>query len=151
MCHFADFFYFENGCCYLMLGLHYVPGSHGSHGSQKHSSPWCFSHFCLCVQVLLSLATFSHGLSRSAVAEARRRATVCHGWFYVPSRPATFCWDLSRFVTLRSSSATSIKLCQGTWAMNGVWSPIRPRYKEEVHKAATSVILCTLDQKHHYM
>ena len=29
----------------LMLGLHYVPGSHGSHGSQKRSSPWCFSHF----------------------------------------------------------------------------------------------------------
>ena len=27
---------------YLMLGLHYVPGSHGSHGSQKRSSPWCF-------------------------------------------------------------------------------------------------------------
>ena len=83
-----------------------------------------FSHFCLCVQVLLSLATFSHGLSRSAVPEASRRATVCHGWFYVSSRPATFCWDLSRFVTLRSSSATSIKFCQGfydeTWAMNGV-------------------------------
>ena len=76
-----------------------------------------FSHFCLCVQVLLSLATFSHGLSRSApgsaVTEARQRATVCHGWFYVSSRPATFCWDLSRFVTLRSSSATSIKFCQG--------------------------------------
>ena len=82
-----------------------------------------FSHFCLhglCVKVLLSLATFSHGLSRSAVAEARRHAKVCHGWFYVPSRPATFCWDLSRFVTLRSSSATCIKLCRGTWAMNGV-------------------------------
>ena len=79
-----------------------------------------FIHFCLCVQVLLSLATFSHGLSRSAVAEARQCATVCHGWFYVPSRPATFCWDLSLFVTLRSSSATSIKLFQGTWAMNGV-------------------------------
>ena len=79
-----------------------------------------FSHFCLCVQVLLSLATFSHGLSRSAVAEARRRATVCHGWFYVPPRPATFCWDLSRFITLLSSSVTSIKFCQGTWAMNGV-------------------------------
>ena len=97
----------------VMLGLHYVPGSHGSHGSQKRSSPWCFSHFCLCFQVLLSLATFSHGLSRSAVTEARRRATVCHGWFYVCPRPATFCWDLSRFVTLRSSSATSIKFCQG--------------------------------------
>ena len=51
-----------------------------------------FSYFCLCVQVLLSLAAFSHGLSRSAVSEARRRATVCHGWFYVSSRPATFCW-----------------------------------------------------------
>ena len=79
-----------------------------------------FSHFCLSVQVLLSLATFSHGLSRSAVVEVRRRATVCHGWFNVPSRPAAFCWDLSRFVTLRSSSATSIKFCQGTWEMNGV-------------------------------
>ena len=52
---------------FLMLGLHYVPGSHGSHGSQKRSSPWCFSHFCLCVQVLLSLATFSHGLCSSSV------------------------------------------------------------------------------------
>ena len=96
----------------LMLGLHYVPGSHGSHGSQKRSSPWCFSHFCLCVQVLLSLTTFSHGLSRSAVTEACRRATVCHGWFYVSSQPATFCWDLSHFVTLQSSSATSMKFCQ---------------------------------------
>ena len=72
-----------------------------------------FIHFYLCVQVLLSLATFSQGLSRCAVKEARRRATVCHGWFYVSSWPATFCWDLSRFVTLRSSSATSIKFCQG--------------------------------------
>ena len=62
-----------------------------------------FSHFSLCVQVLLSLATFSHGLSRSAVTEARRRTTVCHGCFYVSSQPAAFCWDLSRFVTLRSS------------------------------------------------
>ena len=26
----------------LMLGLHYVPDSHGSHGRQKRSSPWCF-------------------------------------------------------------------------------------------------------------
>ena len=25
--------------CTLMLGLHYVPGSHGSHRSQKRSSP----------------------------------------------------------------------------------------------------------------
>ena len=69
--------------------------------------------FCLNIQVMLSLATFSHGLSRSAVTEARRRATVCHGWFYVSSRLATFCWDLSRFVTLRSRPAKSIKFSQG--------------------------------------
>ena len=56
-----------------------------------------FSHFCLCVQVLLSLATFSHGLSRSAVAEARRRATVCHGWFYVLLGPLTFCYVVIKF------------------------------------------------------
>ena len=139
----------------LMLGLHYVPGSHGSHGSQKRSSPWCFSHFCLYVQVLLSLATFSHGLSRSVVTEARRRSTVCHGWCYVSSQPATFCWDLSRFVTLRSSSASlqsSVKVFDDeTWGMIGVWAPICPQYKEEVHKAAAIVILCTHDQKHHYM
>ena len=83
-----------------------------------------FSHFCLCVQVLLRLATFPDGLSMSVVIEARRRATVCHGWFYVSSRPATFCWDLSRFVTLRSSSATSTSsvnvFYDKSWAMNCV-------------------------------
>ena len=77
-----------------------------------------FSHFCLCVQVLLSLATFFHGLSRSVMTEAPRRATVCHGWFYVSSRPVTLCWDLSRLVTLRSISATSIKFCQGFLRLN---------------------------------
>ena len=98
---------------FLMLGLHYVPGSTAVTVVRNVARRGVFSHFCLCVQVLLSLATFSHGLSRSAVTEARRRATVCRRWFYVSSRPATLCWDLSRFVTLRSSSATSIKFCQG--------------------------------------
>ena len=49
--------------------------------------------------------------------ETRRRTTfkptVCHGRLYVSSRPATFWWDLSRFVTLQSKFATSIKFCQG--------------------------------------
>ena len=45
----------------LMLGLHYVPGDHGS---MKRSSPWCFGHFYLPVQVLSSLVKFCHGLSR---------------------------------------------------------------------------------------
>ena len=34
-----------------------------------------FSHFCLCVQVLLSLATFSHGLSWQRLAGALRSVT----------------------------------------------------------------------------
>ena len=121
----------------FMLGLHYVPGSHGSYGSQKRSSPWCFSHFCLCVQVLLSLATFSHGLTRSAVTEARRRATICHGWFYVSSRPVTFCWDLSRFVTLRTSSATSIKFCQGN--VGDKWC-LSPKFARGIKRRSTKLL-----------
>ena len=69
-----------------------------------------FSHFRLCSQVLLCLATFSHGLSRSAVTETRyglsrmvlRFLPACH----VLLGPITF-------FTLRSSSATFIKFCQG--------------------------------------
>ena len=56
-----------------------------------------FSYFCLCVQVLLSLAAFYHGLSRSAVSEARRRArSVTDGSTFPPGLPRsvgplTFC------------------------------------------------------------
>ena len=68
----------------------------------------CFSHFCLCVQVLLSLATFSHGLSRSAVKVCRdigspvryglsrmflRFLPVCH----VLLGPLTFCYVAIKF------------------------------------------------------
>ena len=107
-----------------MLGLHYVPGSHGSHGSQKRSFPWCFSHFCLCVQVLLSLATFSHGLSRSAVTKARRRATVCQdGSTFHPGllRSVGTSHVLLRCdqVLLRLSSSVKV-FYDKTWAMNGV-------------------------------
>ena len=77
-----------------------------------------FSHVCLCVKVLLSLATFSHGLSRSAVLEARaaryglsrmvlRFIPACHVLF----GPLTFCYVaikfcyvyqvLSRFTTIK--------------------------------------------------
>ena len=99
---------FENIFCYplglfVMLELHYVPGSHGSHGSQKRSSQWCFSHFCLCVQVLLSLATFSQGLSRSAMTEARRRYGLSRMVLrFIPAcnvllGPLTFCYVAIKF------------------------------------------------------
>ena len=48
----------------FMLCLHYVPGNHGSHDSPKCSVLWGFGHFCLYIQVLLRLVTFSHDLSR---------------------------------------------------------------------------------------
>ena len=44
--------------------LHYVPGDHGSHGSPKRSAPCDLVNFCLGAQVLLSIITFCHGLSR---------------------------------------------------------------------------------------
>ena len=53
-------------------------------------------------------------------------------------------------VLLRLSSSVKV-FYDKTWTMNGVSAPICPRYKEEVHKAAAIVRLCTLDQKHHYM
>ena len=52
----------ENG--WLTLRLHYVPGDHGSHGSPKRSAPCDLVKFCLGTQVLLSIITFRHGLSR---------------------------------------------------------------------------------------
>ena len=48
----------------LTLRLHYVPGDHGSHGSPKRSAPCDCVNFCLGTQVLLSIITFRHGLSR---------------------------------------------------------------------------------------
>ena len=136
----------------LMLGLHYVPGSHGSHGSQKRSSPWRFSHFCLCVQVLLSLTTFSHGLPWQRLAGALRSVTDGSTFHPDLSRSVGTSYVLLRCdqVLLRLSSSVKV-FYDKTWAMNGVWAPICTRYKEEVHKAAAIVILCTLDQKHHYM
>ena len=49
---------------FLTLRLHYVPGDHGSHGSPKRSAPCDLVNFCLGTQVLLSIITFRHGLSR---------------------------------------------------------------------------------------
>ena len=110
----------------VTLGLHYVPGDHGS---MKRSSPWCLGHFYLPDQVLSNLVTFCHGLSRYPwwtvgcwILETRRRTTVrptvCYGCVFVPFRSAMASWDLSCFVTFQSSSATSIKFCQGLLRQN---------------------------------
>ena len=57
------FFQFSSNT-HLTLRLHYVPGDHGSHGSPKRSAPCDLVNFCLGTQVLLSIITFRHGLSR---------------------------------------------------------------------------------------
>ena len=71
-CHAAAKRYFHHHQCHLRnklqslltLRLHYVPGDHGSHGSPKRSAPCDLVIFCLGTQVLLSIITFRHGLSR---------------------------------------------------------------------------------------
>ena len=107
-----------------------------------------FSHFCLCVQVPLSLATFSHGLSRSAVTEARRRATVCHGSTFHPGLPRSV--GTSR-VLLRCDQVLLRLSSYKMWAM----MVFEPQYAHGIKRRSTKlqqiVILCTLDQKHHYM
>ena len=45
----------------VALRLHYVPGDHGS---PKRSAPCDMAIFCLGTQVLLSIITFRHRLSR---------------------------------------------------------------------------------------
>ena len=62
-----------------MLGLHYVPGGQGSPGSSKRSAPWTFSYILLHIQVLLGLATFSHGLSRYTCRALRGRVLLRRG------------------------------------------------------------------------
>ena len=134
-----------------MLGLHYVPGSHGSHGSQKRSSPWCFYSFLpLCSSSVKSRYVFSrsvkvcrdrglqarYGLSRMVL----RFIPACH----VLLGLLTFCYVAVKFCYV-------YQVLPRFSTIKRVGAPICPRYKEEVHKAAAIVILCTLDQKHHYM
>ena len=111
----------------LMLGLHYVPGGHGSPGSPKRSAPWTFNYILLHIQVLLRLATFSHGLSRYTCRALRGRVLLCpggskahcglaqiyHGRQYVPSRRVTFWWDPSRISRCDQGYETFFTFCQG--------------------------------------
>ena len=87
------------------------------------SVPCDLVNFCLGTQVLLSIITFRHGLSRyphkpwAKPLETRRCATfkltVSNGRLYISSRSVTFSWDLSRFIPLLSRFVTFIKSCQG--------------------------------------
>ena len=73
----------------FMLRLHYVPGSHECHDSQKRSSQWGFWSFLSSSSSSVSCYVLSLS-EKISVTEARWRAMVCHGWLYVSSQPATF-------------------------------------------------------------
>lgn len=54
-----------------MLGLHYVPGGHGSPVCPTRSAPWEFGLFGLIIQVLLDRVKFSQILSRYPCRRAK--------------------------------------------------------------------------------
>ena len=107
-----------------MLGLHYVPGSHGSHGSQKRSSPWCFwSFLSLCSSSVKSRYVFSrsvkvfrdrdsparYGLSRMVL----RFIPACH----VLLGPLTFCYVAIKFCYVYQILSRFSTIKSGRWMM----------------------------------
>ena len=85
----------------LMLGLHYVPGSHGS---QKRSSPWCFESFLsLCSSSIKSRYVFSRSVKvcRDRGSPARNGLSRMVLRFvpalYVLLGPLTFCYVAIKF------------------------------------------------------
>ena len=80
-----------------------------------------FSHFCLCVQVLLSLPKFSQGLSRQRLAGALRSVTDCSTFPPGLLRSVGTPHVLLRCdqVLLRLSSSVKVFYYE-TWAMKGV-------------------------------
>ena len=79
------------------------------------------------------------------------KPTVYHGCLYVSSWLATICCDLSRFVTFRSSSVTSIKFCQGfLWRnVDDGWclGTFVPTVLKRGLTAAASIVFWTLNLK----
>ena len=92
------------GKSFIMLGLHYVPGSHGSHGSQKRSSPWCFESFLsLCSSSVKSRYVFSRSVKvcRDRGSPARYGLSRMGLRFFPACRvqlgPLTFCYVAIKF------------------------------------------------------
>ena len=89
---------------FLMLGLHYVPGSHGSHGSQKRSSPWCCKSF---LSLYSSSVKSRYVFSRSAKICRDRGSPARYGLSRMVLRflpachllwgPLTFCYVAIKF------------------------------------------------------
>ena len=79
------------------------------------------NHFCLFVQVLFSLATFSHGLSRQRLAGALRSVTDCSTFPPGLLRSVGTSHVLLRCDQVLLCLSSSVKVFYDeTWAMNGV-------------------------------
>ena len=152
-----------------MLRLHYVLYIYGS---PKLSSPWGFGHFCLRIQVLLRLITYSHRLSiytwQTVCAEwlAIIMPTVCHGWLYASSWQALFCGtshDLPRFNPRSAVGNVSGNRCEsdcrsrgrefdpgpvpyfcGDWSWNNFYGH-SPPFRWIIQEGLLSVTICLFD------
>ena len=136
----------------LMLGLHYVTGSHGSHGSQKRSSPWCFYSFLsLCSSSAKSRYVFSRSLKvcRDRGSPARyglsrmvlRFIPACH----VLLGPLTFC-----YVAIKFCYAYQV-LSRFSTIKRGRWMVFEPQYAHGIKRRSTKLLQAPLIKKHHYM
>ena len=125
----------------LMLGLHYVPGSHGSHGSQKRSSPWCFYSFLsLCSSSVQSRYVFSrsvkvcrdrgspvrYGLSRMVL----RFLPACH----VLLGPLTFCYAAIKFCYVYQVLSRFSTMKRGRWMV------FDPQYAHGIKRRSTKLL-----------
>ena len=110
----------------LTLRLHYVPGDHGSQGSPKRSAPCDLVIFCLGTQVLLSIITFRHGLSRVSVTNRGLNPRRHDGTLRLSSRyvtdACTFPHGLSRS---DGTSHVSLLYYQG---LSRLSSPVKDHY-----------------------
>ena len=105
-----------------------------------------FSHFCLCVKVLLSLSTFSHGLSRSAVTYIGSPARYGLRWMVLRFLPA--CHVLLGTLTFCN---VAIKFCYVYQVLSrfstmnrGRWMVFEPQYAHGI-KRRSAKLLQSLD------
>ena len=101
-------------------------------------------HFCLCVQVLLSLATFSHGLSRSVKVCRDRGSPARYGLSRIALRflpachvllgPLTFCYVAIKFCYVYQVLSRFSTLKRGRWMV------FEPQYAHGIKRRSTKLL-----------
>ena len=99
-----------------------------------------FSHFCLCVQVLLSLATFSRGLSRSTwkrLAGALR--SVTDGSTFHPGLPRSVGTSTVCYVAIKFCYVYQV-LSRFSTIKRGRWMVFEPKYAHDIKRRSTKLL-----------